>query len=65
MSKKSCEQKRRGRYFAQNQFFLRIVFKCWNTEMAITTTNCVECLHETQGKTGITAIMRITTSLQL
>ena len=45
--KNSYKQKRRGRYFAQNQIFYGYCFKCWSTKMAITTTNCVECLNET------------------
>ena len=47
LGKKSYEQKRRGRYFAQNQFFLRY---CCITKMAITTTNCLEYLLELEGK---------------
>ena len=33
LGKKSFEQKLRGKYFAQNQFFTDM---CWNTKMAVT-----------------------------
>ena len=53
LGKKGYEQKRRGSYFAQNQFFTDVLnqcFKCWSTKMAITTTNCAKYSLELERK---------------
>ena len=47
------EQKRRCRYFAQNQFFMNSVLSVEVLKLAITTINCEEFLHQAKGKTNI------------